>query len=93
MRRCLSAGGEENYGSFVGQFLRIRGHMLENIGYTCEAMSVVEVVGSHKRGGRQQQPPAKNDASFTNNDKWRGMHRLPVVLAQLRFRGDGEKRI
>ena len=50
LKRCLAAGGEENYVSRVGQFLRIPGHMLEDIGYTFEAMSVGEVeASSHTR--------------------------------------------
>ena len=43
VRQCLSAGREENYISCVGQFLRIWGHMLEHVGYTCEAMSIGEM--------------------------------------------------
>ena len=38
VRQYFSAGGDTNYINRVGQFLRILGHLLGDVGYTCEAM-------------------------------------------------------
>ena len=38
VRRYALAGRDTNYFNRVGQFLRILGHLLEDVGYTCEAM-------------------------------------------------------
>ena len=83
----------------MGQFLRILGHMLEDIGYICEAMtmSVGEVeASSHTREEEDNNSLMQRTMQASPRGalgRWRGIHLARAIRARLHLRGGCEKRI
>ena len=68
---CIVSGGEENIVARLGQFLRITGHLLEEVGYLCELRDYNDGVDDHARPQEAEEGEEEMAMMQTSNSRRR----------------------